>query len=162
MARNLGARIAKGQLLVFLDADTLLEPKGLETIAAEFSASNGAGTVRGVPDVRRLKYRLMYGIKNLVHRSSVHHGSSGVILCWKRHFMQTGGFDEGLEVRENSELIRRLMRFGKYKYVAKVAATTSMRRYTQRGFWRMIGLWLKLWLHSLFGDLHQRKYETVR
>jgi glycosyltransferase involved in cell wall biosynthesis len=162
VARNLGARIAKGQLLVFLDADTLLDSTGLETIAAEFRAGNGAGTVRGVPDVRRLKYRLMYGIKNLVHRSSVHHGSSGVILCWKRHFMQTGGFDEGLEVRENSELIRRLMRFGKYKYLRKVAATTSMRRYTQRGFWRMIWLWLKLWFHSLFGDLHQRKYETVR
>jgi len=76
--------------------------------------------------------------------------------------MQTGGFDEGLEVRENSELIRRLMRFGKYRYLRKVSATTSMRRYDQRGFRRMTWLWLKLWFHSIFGDLHQRKYEIVR
>ena len=162
VARNLGARIAKGRLLIFLDADTLLDPKSLETILAEFADSNAAGTVRGVPDVSNVKYRLMYGMKNLVHRTSIHHGSSGVILCWKRHFMQTGGFDEGLEVRENSELIRRLKRFGKYKYLHNVRATTSMRRYDQRGFRRMIWLWLKLWIQSLFGDLHQRKYETVR
>ena len=162
VARNLGARIAKGRLLVFLDADTLLEPAGLETILAEFGDSSAAGTIRGVPDVSNLKYRLMYGLKNFVHRTSIHHGSSGVILCWKRHFMQTGGFDEGLEVRENSELIHRLKRFGKYKYLHNVRATTSMRRYDQRGCRRMMWLWLKLWFHSLFGDRHQRKYETVR
>jgi glycosyltransferase involved in cell wall biosynthesis len=162
VSRNLGARIAKGRLLLFLDADTVLDAKALETIVAEFGNSTAAGTVRGVPDVPILKYRLLYGLKNFVHRSSIHHGSSGVILCWKRHFMQTGGFDEGLEVRENSELIRRLKRFGKYKYLHNVAATTSMRRYDQRGCGRMIWLWVKLWVHSLFGDLHHRKYETVR
>ncbi len=157
-----GARIAKGHLLIFLDADTLLNAKALEAILAEFGDSTAAGTARGVPDVPNLKYRLLYGMKNFVHRTSIHHGSSGVILCWKRHFMQTGGFDEGLEVRENSELIRRLKRFGKYKYLRDVTATTSMRRYDQRGCRRMMWLWLKLWIHSLFGDLHQRKYETVR
>ena len=162
VARNLGARMAKGEVLVFLDADTLLDPMAIENIASNFPEEMAAGTVRGVPDVSNLKYRLMYGIKNFVHRSSLHHGSSGVILCWKKHFMQTGGFDEGLEVRENSELIRRLMRFGKYRYIQKVAATTSMRRYDQRGFRRIVWLWLKLWFHSLFGDLHHRKYETVR
>lgn len=162
VARNLGARIAKGRLLVFLDADTLLDPRALETIVTQFDDRSGAGTVRGVPDVPALKYRLIYGLKNFVHRSSIHHGSSGVILCWKRHFMQIGGFDEGLEVRENSELIRRLMRFGRYKYLHNVQATTSMRRYDQRGCRRMMWLWLKLWVQSLFGDLHQKKYEIIR
>ena len=76
--------------------------------------------------------------------------------------MRIGGFDEGLEVRENSELIRRLRRFGSYKYIGDVAATTSMRRYEQRGFRRIVFLWFKLWLQSLFGDLHQRHYEAVR
>jgi len=132
-------------------------------VAVRFVAGGDrCAPVRGVPDARNLKYRLMYGLKNLVHRTSLHQGSSGVILCWRKHFMQTGGFDEGLEVRENSELIRRLMRFGKYRYIQKVNATTSMRRYHRRGCGRMVWLWVKLWVHSLFGDLHHRKYETVR
>src|SRR6267154_5092805 len=103
VARNLGARLAKGELLLFLDADTILEPTTLKVIAEEFSKNHSAGTLRGRPDTERFKYRLVYGLKNFVHRFSVHRGSSGVILCWKRQFFYIGGFDEGLEVRENSE-----------------------------------------------------------
>lgn len=162
VARNLGARLAKGELLLFLDADTILEPKALRVIAQDFSKNHSAGTLKGLPDTERFKYRLVYGLKNFVHRFSLHRGSSGVILCWKRYFMHIGGFDEGLEVRENSELMRRLGRFGKYKYIEKTSATTSMRRYDQRGCGRVVWLWVKLWFRSLFGDLHNRHYETVR
>jgi glycosyltransferase involved in cell wall biosynthesis len=162
VARNLGARLAKGELLAFLDADTLLAPGALATISAEFEADCAAGTVRGEPDVQRLKYKTMYALKNFTHRSGLHAGSSGIILCWKKHFMETGGFDEGLQVRENSELIRRLCRFGKYKYIEDVAAVTSMRRYDRRGCGRMTWLWIKLWFQSLFGDLHRRQYEIIR
>jgi glycosyltransferase involved in cell wall biosynthesis len=162
VARNLGARMAKGDVLVFLDADTLLEPTALQKIATDFTEEYAAGTIRGWPDCERLKYKLIYGLKNLTHRTGFHSGSSGVILCWRKHFIETGGFDERLEVRENSELMRRLMKFGKYKYVGDVTATTSMRRYDQRGCARIVWLWLKLWVHSQFGDLHQRTYETIR
>lgn len=162
VARNLGARLAKGELLLFLDADTILAPQALRGIAQEFSKSDSAGTVRGRPDTERFKYRLVYGLKNFVHRFSLHRGSSGVILCWKRPFIYVGGFDEGLEVRENSELIGRLRRFGEYKYISEVSAVTSMRRYDRQGCGRVIWLWVKLWFRSIFGDLHNRHYETVR
>ena len=154
--------MARGELLLFLDADTELEPMALRRIAQEFSTKDAAGTLMGNPDCDRLPYRLFYFLKNSIHRWSLHPGSSGVIICWREHFVQIGGFDEGLEVRENSELIRRLRRFGKYRYIGDVTATTSMRRYEQRGLPRMTWLWVKLWLQSLFGDLHRRHYETVR
>jgi hypothetical protein len=162
VARNLGARIAKGELLIFLDADTLLERHALRWISEEFTQAHAAGTVRGLPDAKPLAYRCMYGLKNFMHWSRLHHGSSGVIICWKEHFVRLGGFREDLEMRENSELIKRLERFGRYKYIGKVAATTSMRRYERRGFWRMIWLWTRLWFESLFIDLQNRKYETIR
>jgi len=85
-----------------------------------------------------------------------------VILCWREHFFEVGGFDERLEVRENSELIKRLQRFGRYRYFSDITATTSMRRYEQRGVGRVAWLWFKLWLESFLGDLHHRQYETVR
>jgi glycosyltransferase involved in cell wall biosynthesis len=161
VARNLGARMARGQLLVFLDADTLLEPMALRRIVEDFSETDAAGTITGQPDSNRLSYRVFYFIKNSVHRL-LHTGSSGVIICWKRHFIEIGGFDEGLEVRENSELIKRLRHYGKYCYISDITATTSMRRYDQRGFAHMTWLWLKLWWLSTFGDLHRRSYEAVR
>jgi glycosyltransferase involved in cell wall biosynthesis len=162
VARNLGARLARGDLLLFLDADTLLEPGALKKITADFTPEYAAGTLRGVPDCPRLKYKFIYSVKNLTHQTKFHRGSAGVILCWRKHFMEIGGFDEGLQVSENSELMRRLARFGGYKYIRETAATTSMRRYDQRGCSRMTWLWLKLWVLSLFGDLHNRNYETIR
>ena len=162
VARNLGARMAKGELLVFLDADTELEPMALRYIAGEFCRRDAAGTLRGRPDCNLPKYNLVYFLKNLVHACRIHPGSSGVILCWKEHFLKCGGFDEGLEVRENSDLMRRLLRHGSYRYLGDVAATTSMRRYAREGVARMTWLWLRVWAQSIFGDLHRRHYETIR
>src|SRR5207302_5709497 len=50
VSRNLGARMARGELLVFLDADTLLEPMTLRRIATDFMEQHAAGTIRGWPD----------------------------------------------------------------------------------------------------------------
>jgi hypothetical protein len=161
-ARNSGARRAKGELLVFLDADTMLEPHALRVIEQKFTRHEAAGTLKGRPDSDRLGYRMIYYLKNFIHCSLLHNGSSGVILCWKNNFHTLGGFDERLEVRENSDLIKRLKRFGSYQYIGQAVATTSMRRYEQRGIWGTIWLWIKLWLESLFTDLHHRRYEIVR
>lgn len=162
VARNLGARIATGELLVFLDADTLLEPDALRIIAEQFKERNSGGTLKGQPDSNRFAYRLIYSLKNFIHRFVVHNGSSGVILCWKKDFVRVGGFDEQLELRENSDLIRRLKRFGSYKFIGSTTATTSMRRYERRGIWRIVWLWIKLWFFGFFGDLRDRTYEPVR
>ena len=162
VARNLGARMARGELLLFLDADTLLEPMALRVIAESFTKSDAAGTVHGQPDASRLVYHLIYGLKNFLHRWSLHPGSSGVILCWKEHFVMVGGFDEALQVRENSELLKRLLRFGSYKYIGDVSATTSMRRYDRCGVMHVVWLWCRLWVESLLSDLHRKQYEPVR
>jgi glycosyltransferase involved in cell wall biosynthesis len=162
ISRNLGARMATGDLLVFLDADTILEPHALRIIAEQFTTRNAGGTLKGQPDSNRFAYRLIYGLKNFIHRFVVRNGSSGVIICWKKHFLDVGGFDERLELRENSELIRRLKQFGSYKYIGATTATTSMRRYDRRGVKHIVWLWIKLWFLSLFSDLRNRKYESVR
>ncbi len=162
VARNLGAKLARGELLLFLDADTLLEPMALRVIAQRFTRASAAGTIRGCPDVRRASLRLVYFLKNLSHRLSLHPGSSGVMLCWKDQFLLGGGFDEALEVRENSQLNRRLKRYGAYQYIGEASAVTSMRRYEHCGMWPLAWLWLKVWLQSWFGDLRQRHYETIR
>lgn len=162
VARNLGARMTTGELLVFLDADTVLEPDSLRVIADKFSERDAGGTLKGRPDSDRFVYRLIYCLKNFINRFVTRNGSSGVILCWREHFTQVGGFDERLELRENSELIRRLKRFGGYKFIDATTATTSMRRYERRGIARIVWLWVRLWFFSLFGDLRDRKYEPVR
>jgi glycosyltransferase involved in cell wall biosynthesis len=162
VARNLGGRLARGDLLLFLDADTLLEPGALEAIAHKFTRPCAAGTIKGCPDSDRFAFRLIYWVKNLLHGSSLHAGSSGVILCWKKHFLAARGFDEALQIRENSDLIRRLKRFGRYRYIGQTAATTSMRRYERSGTRETVWFWFKLWLQSLFVTLRHKNYEAIR
>jgi len=161
-ARNLGGQSARGKVLVFLDADTLLEPHALEIIVQRFTPEYAAGTLKGCPDISRPSYLLMYAVKNFQHRSRLHEGSSGIILCWKQHFIATGGFDETLHVTENSDLIRKLRFFGRYAFISETAVTTSMRRYENDGWLKMIRLWLKLWAQSLVSDLRHEKYEAIR
>jgi glycosyltransferase involved in cell wall biosynthesis len=161
-ARNLGGMKARGELLVFLDADTLLERDALTTIAYAFSRRHAMGTLKGKPDSDRLVYRFIYLLKNLLHKSALHYGSSGVIVCWKDYFKAVGGFDESLHVCEISDFMNKLRRFGRYKYIRGTTATTSMRRYEKKGAAEMLWLWLKVWLLLVFSDLRHRTYEPVR
>ena len=160
-ARNLGAARAKGNLLLFLDADTILEPTALHLIASRFKRHHSAGTLRGVPDQDKRSYKLIYFLKNLVHKTRAHHGSSGVILCWKDHFHAVGGFDNELYLRENSDLMKKLRQFGSYKYISRTPAITSMRRYEKTGTSEMVLLWLKVWVLSNFSDIRNRTYEGM-
>lgn len=160
-ARNTGAREARGDLLVFLDADTLLDPGALAVIAREFGARHAMGTVKGIPDSKRASYKLFYFWKNFLHKSHAHHGSSGVIICWKDQFEAAGGFDNELYLRENSDLMKKLRRFGGYKYVAGAAAVTSMRRYEKAGLREMFWLWLRVWYLSNFSDIRNQTYEQM-
>jgi glycosyltransferase involved in cell wall biosynthesis len=160
-ARNLGAVKARGNLLLFLDADTILEPNALQVIARKFMRRHSAGTLRGVPDQEKTSYKVIYFLKNFVHKSHAHHGSSGVILCWKDHFEAVGGFDNELYLRENSDLMKKLRQFGGYKYISATPAITSMRRYERTGTAEMVLLWLKVWVLSNFSDIRNQTYEGM-
>jgi glycosyltransferase involved in cell wall biosynthesis len=160
-ARNLGGREATGQILLFLDADTLLPKEALKTVAAKFRRCHSCGTLWGEPDSRRLSYKLIYATKNFIHGLRIHCGSSGVILCWKDDFLKVGGFDESLYLRENSHLMKRLLRFGRYCFIARTPAITSMRRYESQGTGEMVRFWLRVWWQSIVSDISNKTYEDL-
>jgi hypothetical protein len=148
--------------LIFLDADTELSSRALRIIGSKFTDADAAATVKGRPDNSYWPFRMIYFLKNFEHRWKLHRGTCGVLICWREDFLRVGGFDETLNICENSELIRRLRRFGNYRFISQTTAVTSMRRYAKKGMWLSTGLWIKWWFQSKFGDLRNKTYETIR
>lgn len=113
-ARNRGAREAKGDYLVFLDADDVLEPEYLSRcwdalrtaparVAYAYTQSRMFGEVTGIdPSAPFSKRRVLDG--NLVNVSA---------LLRRRVFEETGGFDESLRVGlEDADLWVRMLAAG--------------------------------------------------
>lgn len=157
LARNRGAEIARGQVLVFLDADSILSPSALESIA---HACKDAvyGSVRCAPDQKRLSALIFMGLKNFIHLTGLYKGvGGGLFYCSATVFRRSGGFNGRKRVSEFQELIARLRQGGnKYVFVYDAVATTSIRRFEKTGFFKTIWFWIRWWfawrLGLLVGD----------
>jgi glycosyltransferase involved in cell wall biosynthesis len=142
LARNVGALHAKGELFVFLDADTRLGPNALRSIVEQFGDSDVVGTFYAYPNAPRLRYSLLLAGKNLLHGAGLYAGSSGVIVGRALSFYKAHGFDPKLHVKENRLLIKKMLEFGDYKTVRKTYVTTSTRRYERWGLLRTLAFWV--------------------
>ncbi len=99
-ARNLGARTASGDTLVFLDADTQPEPDWLEELLAPFQdpdvvAVKGAySTNQGRLLPRFVQLEFEYKYARLARAKRVDFLDTGTVALRRAHFLAAGGFDE--------------------------------------------------------------------
>jgi glycosyltransferase involved in cell wall biosynthesis len=162
VARNVGARAARGRVLVFLDADVLLPPRALERLAAEFGADCALATFEARPSGTRLWYRVLFACHNLVYRLGLYRSTWGVLVCPRELFFRVGEFDPARFPQEHRDLARRLLRRGRYR-VFRERITVSIRRYEQWGMVRFCGYWAWTYLRSFAGKYAAADdYEAVR
>jgi hypothetical protein len=165
-ARNAGARIARGRLLVFLDADSRMGPDVLSELARHMGARR-FGTVVGRPDNPSLRYRLFFLWKNFLHRVALFRGVlGGLFFCDTGLFRAIGGYDATLAVNENADIIARATAAGgEYVYMRACYATTSMRRFESQGFLRPLLFWAVVQLTGgarigrTYASSHDRLYQ---
>jgi membrane protein DedA with SNARE-associated domain len=151
-ARNLGAALAHGQVLVFLDADSRMGPDTLRWILGK-AAPMSFGTVIGRPDPPHLRYKLFFFFKNLWHRLGLYKGVlGGLLFCDADLFRKIGGFDERLVFDELHELSRRARSAGaQHRLVTRAWAATSMRRFEREGLWSSFLFWIRVRLRGAVG-----------
>ncbi len=100
-ARNGGARLASGDILVFLDADVTVHPDTLQRIQQRLSQDPGLAGVFGSYDDQPAAPGTVSRFRNLLHHY-VHHQSAGpASTFWsgcgairRTTFQLAGGFDE--------------------------------------------------------------------
>ncbi|MBN2242668.1 MAG: TIGR04283 family arsenosugar biosynthesis glycosyltransferase [Acidobacteria bacterium] len=133
--QNEGAHLAKGDILLFLHADTL-PPAGFGDIIREAldDPRTVAGAFRLRTDGAGIAMRLVEGLANF--RSAFlqyPYGDQGLFME-KRVFDEEGGFSS-LPIMEDFELVGRLRRRGRIATLEK-AALTSARRWKRLGVLR--------------------------
>src|SRR3989344_585218 len=161
VARNAGALNAQGEMLLFLDADTLLATDSLEKIKEEFAEEYTVATTKVKPDSTLISYRFALGIKNFYNSTSLYQGCSGVLICRKKDFQTVGGYNPDFTMREHRKLTLLLKKMGKYTCI-NTTSITSMRRYQQWGLFKVSLFWIKKWFQDQSGKLKENSYEAVR
>ena len=155
---NHGAEKAKGDLLLFLDADSIV-PQGFDqTIAATLRSNNTiAGAFDFYLDNRGLSYRIIEWLNKMRYRvDGFHFGDQG-IFCTKKAFDIVGGFPPE-PIMEAAFFCKKAKKHGKIKLV-KQPMITSARRLETNGAWKVFFSDTWIYLHFLLG-LNVRKFAS--
>jgi glycosyltransferase involved in cell wall biosynthesis len=151
--RNRGARVARGEYLVFVDADTFI-PRAdhcFAAIAADFKNNprlvGMTVKITFPPGEERVIDAIMHGILSRVfwflNRVLGTGAASGEFQAIRRDAFETlHGYSESLPVGEDNELFCRLSRLGRTQVDLRLTAYTDNRRVKQLGWPRLLKLWM--------------------
>ena len=156
-ARNTGARTAHGEVLVFVDADTIVPEEILTRI---WQALESPACLGGVVEPQYLPAKQFMHLYLAAWRWYGRHMrmSQGPAQFFRRQsFEQISGYDESLYVGEDVECIWRLRRLarqtkGYVESIQDIAVQSSARRFDQWPIWRVL-----LWTNPLFIALFWRR-----
>lgn len=165
--KNFGAQNATGELLVFVDADTLLPPEGLRRIVeAVGGRPRVIGTLAGRPDRGGPVVRVCFWIANAITRRNKVHAPGGVMVMQRAVFDAIGGFDETLPQGTSTDLIMRARAAGaEYLFIGRVKGTTSIRRFEKTGIIRQMLAWRnnhQKMAAGLHDEVARKKYDNIR
>lgn len=146
--RNDGARLAKGDMIVTIDADSCMTEDSLAEIKTVLESGKfiGGGTM---PRFDRMSlgiavssaYVAIHVIPIMIKHKAALMG--GMFWCYRKDFETIGGFDETLVSLEDMDFAIRLKQLGekrgqKYGVLKKSRIITSSRKFDEFGDWYLI------------------------
>lgn len=142
--RNLGAKTAKYNWMLFLDADVTFENLFLEKSLEEINrrkleiASAGIGS-----DLKRWYYLIFFFTINQIMKISQFFSKGGFgasLFISKALFDKVGGFDTSLKCVVDHDLIKRASIYGKFGFLS-TRFTHSVRRFEKHGTKKTMAIW---------------------
>jgi len=137
--RNYGAKKAKGDYLVFLDADTRINSTFLKKVKHVILKKRGLLFLPYLlPDKEYRQYKPIFDLSNILvelsHSLPKRFSLGGSIIIERNFFYRIGGFDDKLFISEDHELIQRAFSWGiKSKFIKETGTYFSLRRMKKEG-----------------------------
>lgn len=163
LGRNTGAKLAQYDRLLFLDADTRLEPDFLASAMKDLDKRNldVAGVYRNV-NKAPLKYKAGYGVFNAGLFLSQFFFPTAVGACLfstKQTHRDIGGFDEEIELCEDCDYAKRAAKVARYRMLSHtISFEFDPRRLIQDGYLSTGALYLRANIRRLIlGEMHNRE-----
>ena len=133
--RNFGARIAQGEILVFIDADTVASKDLLKNFVETFKDKYVVGVIGPIYPLEKIKMAYLYTLTNAFQKFLV---KINYPLFWgascgfrRSAFWEINGFDTKLNTSEDHDISLRIKNLGKIVFNDKILAFTSHRRFIQ-------------------------------
>lgn len=153
-ARNLGAKLAKEQMLIFLDSDVVLPKSFLEKTIKEMETRDLDIASCYIKPISRLKIdEWLHTITNyyLKVTSEFHPHVPGFCIFVKKDLHnKINGFDETLILAEDHDYVQRASKIGNFSYLKSYKIPVSVRRLAEDGRVKIALKYVAVELHLLF------------
>lgn len=163
--RNLGAKNANYENLIFMDADIIFEEDHLENVLSKIDKRNldcAATFYEPIEDDKFYKLAFLIYNNYIYTLQKVFGLSAGAFLFVKKSiFLKLGGFDENLIYAEDRDFVRRLFKAGyNFAVLKNPSVSVSFRRFEKEGKTKIITTVLFAEIKQLLGMKFKEENEV--
>lgn len=143
-ARNGGARVASGEILCFIDADSALHADTFRSIDASMRESSIVAGATGIR-LERMSPGLLVAYFAMLPVVWATRLDTGVVFCRREDFLAVGGYNENMMLAEDVDFLLALKRLGRKRgqrltRSKGVRALGSTRKFDDHGDWHYFRL----------------------
>lgn len=164
--RNYGANKAKGDYLIFIDADSKINKNFIKQLKKIILKKNGLVFIPSISSqVNNPEIKIFFKLVNFIidlSQSTTKPLSTGGSMIWEKNFFKlVGGFNTKLFIAEDHHIIQKAQKCGvRARFLKKVKFFVSLRRLKREGRLSVLNKYLLATTHLFTkGDITNKLFE---